>query len=141
MIFLLLFCDCLASSVLLRRRISLKAQADPSSPASACAAQLESAWVSKLADPCVALLVRPVQRLTKGIETHWLDDKKVSTPSPLCSSTPSSIIITIIVVTTNITTISQVDVCASTGTPFSLFTRRHHCRVSGRIYIDGASDC
>ena len=35
---------------------------------------------------------------------------------------------------------SKVVNCQSTGTPFSLFTRRHHCRVSGRIFIDRVCD-
>lgn len=30
--------------------------------------------------------------------------------------------------------------CFATGTPFSLFQRRHHCRVCGQLFIDAACD-
>ena len=30
--------------------------------------------------------------------------------------------------------------CSATGTSFSLFQRRHHCRVCGQLYIDAACD-
>lgn len=31
---------------------------------------------------------------------------------------------------------SDADACMSTGKKFGLFTRRHHCRLTGNIYCD-----
>jgi myosin-1 len=34
---------------------------------------------------------------------------------------------------------AKVEKCMQTGTPFGFFTRRHHCRVSGQIFVDEVS--
>jgi myosin-1 len=86
-------------AVVLRRRIRLHR-----SKGEGC---LTGVSLSKLADPCVALLVRTESQLKPPRIDHFVPD-----------SDPSA------------------GKCAASGTVFSLFTRRHHCRLSGNCYTD-----
>ena len=71
---------------------------------------LTSLGLSKMADPCLVLSVNAERQLRAPQVDHFVDDK-----DPLAK------------------------VCAATGTPFSLFARRHHCRLSGRCYMDACT--
>ncbi len=86
-------------NVVLRRRIKMH-----KSKAEGC---LTGLGMSKLADPCLVLFVRPEQQLRAPRLDHFVkeDDPRANK-------------------------------CAASGTPFGLFTRRHHCRLSGQCYTD-----
>ena len=68
---------------------------------------LTGVGMSKLADPCLVLFVCPEQQLRPPKVDHF-----VPVEDPRAAK------------------------CAASGTAFGMFTRRHHCRMSGKCYVD-----
>jgi len=68
---------------------------------------LTGVGMSKLADPCVVLFVSPEQQLTPPKVDHFVTQED-----------------------------PRFGKCAASGLAFGMFTRRHHCRLSGQCYVD-----
>ncbi len=66
--------------------------------------------LSRKADPCLAIFVRIEKQLKTPQIDHFIQDSD-----------------------------ALANICAASGTVFSLFTRRHHCRLSGRCYTDAST--
>lgn len=64
---------------------------------------------------------------------------QASLPSPIIDNwlPDSAVRVTLV---NRVLIVHQVATCPLSGKPFGLFTRRHHCRVSGQILVDECCD-